>query len=690
MGSRTCLFPIALSALAALNAVPAAAVETADGALTIATVSSPPPMSADLSSPVWQQATKVSLGYDRQTHRPSAEQTQAYVLTDGKSLYVGFDAHQTRTSIVANQRTNNVGVDTDDEVKIALWPGGRSGFNYQFISTPIGTRYQVSSENSNYEPEWDAVAKTLPNEYIVVMRIPLNVVRGAHPDTWFVQFSRWEPTTGSLYLWSGGQNVNGTSDSNYARPLLKMPAAGGRPKPRVAVYALGEIASQSIGGSTSRSGADIAIPITQGTSVIAALHPDFSNVENDQQSISPTAFRRFFNETRPFFTQGASFYNVYECDACPNEASLYTPAIPTPRDGYAIEGHEGKFSFGGFDAVGVDRSDSAQSVVYTTLPRTLFVSAQRVAVDMPNLKDDTLQFATKWSDLQHKFLYANYGTENGTLANDPSQSKFAEIGGGFFGPFSFTGGGLRRIGAQYNPYDGFFSNSGIAGYGFFSQHTWLPNGGFAKSIAAQVFTDHYKSTVGSGTALADYNANIDVVTRGLWEFFTNTGSSYYLVNGLLTPITQNQTGLTYHSGTATPTTVTYATGIFGDGRLDSWTRSTTFALGRRALVTLQANNTKQYLASGVNQEWLERASIAFQQGKDASFAIGLRRIIGIPAVLTTVDDSCVQGCTNVSFAYHKRFGPFELYTAYGDPSQLITRPQFIFKVIRYIGADKGA
>lgn len=689
MGFCSRLFPIALTALIALWAAPAQAAEAA-GDLTIPTVASPPALVPDLSAPVWQQAATVTLGYDRQTHGSSAELTKAYILTDGKALYVGFDAKQPRTPIVANQRTNNVGADTDDEVKIALWPGGRSGFNYQFVSTPIGTRYQVSSENSNYDPAWDAAAKTLPGEYIVVMRIPLNVMRGAHADTWLVQFSRWEPTTGSLYLWSGGPNVNGTSDSNYARPLRKMPAsAGARPKPRIALYGLAEVASQSIGGSTSRGGADIAIPVTEGTSLIAALHPDFSNVENDQQTISPTAFRRFYSETRPFFTQGAGFYNVYECDACPNEFSLYTPSIPTPRDGYAIEGHEGRFSFGSFDAVGVQRADTAQSVTYTTLPRTLFVSAQRVAVDMPGFKDDTLQFATKWSDLQHHFAYANYGTEGGTSVTDPAQSKFAEIGGGVFGPFSFTGGGIRRIGAQYNPYDGFFSNSGIAGYGLFSQHTWLPNGGFAKSIDANVFTDRYADTTGRGTALVDYSAGIDIVTRKLWEFSTGTGSGYYLISGVLTPITQNRTALTYHSGTASPTTLSFATGIFGGGRLDSWTRSTTFAVGRRAFLTLQANDTRQYLATGVNVQWLERASLAVQQGHDASLAIGLRRIIGLPPLLTTYDTSCVQGCTNVSFAYYKRFGPFEFYTAYGDPSRLVTRPQFIFKVIRYVGADKG-
>lgn len=684
---------LAVVLFAALTIVGAAqGIARAQGAVSIAvpTVASAPPLVPDLSAPVWKEAAVATLGFDRQTHAAAAEQTTAYLLTDGKSLYVGFDARQTRTPLVTNQHTNNVGVDTDDEVKIALWPGGRSGFNYQFVATPIGTRYQVSSENTNYEPHWDAVGKPVPGGYIVVMRIPLKVVRGGNPRTWLVQLSRWEVTTGSLYLWSGGPTVQGTSDDVYARPLLQMPAAAGmRPQPRVAIYGLAEAAAPSIGGSTSRSGADIAIPVTSGTSLIAAIHPDFSNVENDQQTISPTAFRRYFNETRPFFTQGANFYNVYECDACPSESSLYTPAIPTPRDGYAIEGNEGPMSFASFDAVGYGRADTAQSVTVKTNPQTLRFSAQRVAVDMPGFKDDTLQFDTKWDDRKHHMIYANYGTENGTFVNDASQSKFAEIGGAIYGPFSYFGGGIRRIGAQYNPYDGFFSNTAIAGYGVSESHNWFPSAGFAKSISAGLFTDHYQSTTGQGTALVDYNVGVDLVTRKLWEFSTGSGSSYFLIGNALTPITQNQTAITYHSGTATPTTLSFATGIFGGGRLNSWNRSTSFDVGPRATLTLQAYNTSQYLPGQRNEEWLERVSLAFAQGPDASFAIGLRKIVGVPPYLGVLDTSCAGGCTNVSFAYHKRFDAYEFYTAYGDPSRLITRPQFILKLIRYVGADKG-
>lgn len=683
---------LAVAGLFSLAAVPAAAaVQSATMSLAIPTLPHTDSLGTDLSAEPWPKAAKVNLGYDRLSHSAAQEPTTAYAWTDGKFLFVGFDAKQSRTPLVVNQHTNNVGVDTDDEVKIALWPGGRNGFNYQFIATPIGTKYQYSSENTNYEPSWDVAAAPKKDGYTVVMRIPLNVMRGAHAGDWLVQFTRWEPTTGSLYAWSGGENFEGTTDVNYARSLTGMPVvAAQRPRPRAGVYVLGSLNGASIGGSTSRMGADLAIPITEGTSLIAAIHPDFSNVEADQQTISPTAFRRYYSETRPFFTQGAGFYNYYECDACPNEGSLYTPAIPTPRNGYAIEGTEGPVSFGAFDAVGFSRNDAAQSIVLKNKPGTFYVSGQRVTVNTSTVHDYTEQFATKYQDQKHWFAYGNYGTENGSLTTDPSQSKFWEVGGAHYSANTFTGGGFRRIGTQYNPYDGFFSNTGIIGWSLFSNHNWYPTGSIFKQLTANAYIDRYHDTTGLGPNLTDQSLGIDFVTRKLWEVVANSGSSYYRINGIYTPITQNTTSITYHSGTATPTQLSFASGIFGDGRVNAWNRITTFNLGRRTFVTLQVYDTQQFLPTATYTQWLERLSIAYAQGPDASFAIGLRRTHGLgPLLGGSQDASCATDCWNISAAYHKRFGFNELYVAYGNPGTLTTEPQFLVKLIHYVGAEKG-
>ncbi|MDP9024748.1 MAG: DUF5916 domain-containing protein [Candidatus Eremiobacteraeota bacterium] len=363
---------LALAAGSFMAPVASLALEAMPGAVPVVTIKTAPPCDGTIG-PQWKSATPVTLPYDTKVHGAAAERTTAYLMTDGKSLFVAFDSVQTRARIKADQRTNNVGIDTDDEVTVSLFPNGTQGFVYQFISTPAGTRYQNSSENPNYEPAWEASGRVDGTRYTVTMQIPLSVMRGANRSGWRVQLSRFEPTTGANYVANGGSTMNGTMDVIYALPLNGMPElTAARSQPRFAAYTLGAVAAKSAGGSTSRAGLDFAIPITNGTSIVGTIHPDFSNVENDQQSISPTAFARYYQETRPFFAQGANAYNFYECDQCQNITTLYTPGIPTPRSGYAIEGKEGHFTFGGFEADGVGRNDTAQSAIYRTTPRTLF------------------------------------------------------------------------------------------------------------------------------------------------------------------------------------------------------------------------------------------------------------------------------------------------------------------------------
>lgn len=710
-------------AAVAILVAPAQAAVTGEALhITVPFVPHGPAIDGTISDPIWQQGTTVDLGFDRRTHGPSTEPTKAYILTDGTSLYVAFSATQNRAAIVANQRNNNTGVDTDDEVKIALWPSGKGGVTYNFIATPLGTRYQYSTENTAYEPTWDAAGHMQAGSYTVTMRIPLSIMRGARKSAWLVNFTRFEATTGSVYAWSGGPEFQGTTDANFGRPLIGLPeSASARPKPRVGLYGLASGASPANGGSTSRMGADLAIPITDATSLIAAIHPDFSNVELDQQTIAPTAFRRYYTETRPFFTQGANYYNNFNCNACNTEQTLYTPSIPTPRDGYAIEGKRGPLTFAGFDAVGEGRIDTAQSLIFINTPQTFNISAQRVSVDgnttaatLPGsvFHDDTFEFGTSVGDNKHLSAYANYGFERASSnwLTDAGQATYREIGGGWHDPNSFFGGAYRTIGAQFNPYDGFFThatdlsgaNSEMKGYGFDANHVWLPQHGILRSFAGDIYNDSYHGA--GGLTEMDFNVQADVVTRALWEVQQNAGSSYFMVNGAVVPVTQETTKLVYHSSTATPTSISFANGRYGPGRLNTWFRATTMKAGNRGLLTFELDDTRQYLdrpqADGtlLNVQWLERASYSYQLDPNTSFAIGVRRFFGPPPVPNGGNTCTIAApgnpfalgyCPNISFAFRRRFRHDELYVSYGDASQPLTVPQFLVKLIHYVGAEKG-
>lgn len=678
-------------------------------ALTVPDASDPP---LDPSAPAseWAHAANLQLTWDAFRSRPASEPTAAWIGTDGHSLYVRFEAKQ-HEPIAAAQHTNDVGQGSDDAVWVDLWPNGISGYFYQFYSTPNGTHYEYSSENTAYSPNWDSQGVTHADGYTVTMRIPLEVIRNAHGGTWKAQFVRYVRATGEQQVWSFDRvqmQPDSYGNSDYAHAgTITMPqikVGFSRPKPRAAIYALGEAASRTIGGSTSRVGADLSVPITPTASFYSTFHPDYSNVELDQQTISPTVYQRYYSEVRPFFTQAASFYNQFNCNACQNIQSLYTPAIPTPSQGYAVEGKQGPFGFASFDAIGDNRNDIASALNFTSSNTSWFSSLQRVSVSMPGFIDTTTEGGIAYSDLKHLSAYANYGSDSGTNVLVPDKAQYYEVGGGWSNQTFGFFGATRKIGEYYDPTDGFISHPGIAGYALYMAKIFDfdPNDQLV-SMGVAGFMDRYQGPT-MGQAQSDNSLLLDILTKKTIDLQLFTGSNYWRFGDLLTPITQNggfqftygsglQTNnpgnFPYHGPSPYPTTVSYNTGRYGAGRLDTWFRSTTFRLGTRGALTLSLDDTAQWQPSTPdNIQWFESLSYAYQLGANSSFAIGLRRVVGYPP-LPNGGGNCEGDCSNVSIAYHLRLRRSEIYIAYGNPNALTTVPQAIFKVIFYAGAQKG-
>jgi hypothetical protein len=670
----------------------------ADGGQTVSTnyaidpilASSPPPIDGNADAPVWKTGTHISLGWDLRLEGPAKDQTDVYLLDDARYLYVAFIAEQ-HGDILATQHTDDVGFDTDDEVQIDLWPGGDHGFQYLFTATPLGTHYAHSSENSNYSPKWISAGHLTPNGYEVTMRIPLDAMRGDGRKDWKVQFVRFETRSGRLFVWSHQAAQTNHNDVTFAGLLTGMQAAAAstRTKPRVALYSLASLASPTAGGSTSRAGADWAVPMTPTASFIGTVHPDYSNVDLDQQTISPTAFQRIFQEVRPFFTQGSSFYNPFDCVGCPGIQELYTPAIPTPRNGYAVEGTQGPLHFGTFDAVGAGRSDTAQSFTLTNPDRTRYLEFQRVSADLPGMHDDVNTYSMEYANHKNVFAYATYGQDRGTNVLDPTQGNREEVGTGWFGPKYWVGGAIRQIGAYYNPFDGIVQHPGIAGYNF-NFDKWFNYTPTNKINTFEYYgsIDRYQGPTG-GMNQTDQNLQVQVSTRNNYFFAVNSGSAYVkLANGVFSPVTLNGPLLGYRMHTSTPSQISYNAGRFGDGYVHSWLRQTTLPIGPRGTMQFEGDNTAFVPNSGANMEqWLEKVSVAYQLGPDASLAIGVRRIIGIAPPLGFTPT--YVNASNLSFAFHRRMLHDELYLVYGDPNLLATSPAFILKVVHYFGADKG-
>ncbi len=385
--------------------------------------------------------------------------------------------------------------------------------------------------------------------------------------------------------------------------------------------------------------------------------------------------------------------------------SLYTPAIPTPREGYALEGKQGPIGFATFDSIGDSRNDFAFSSDYTSPDTRWGASLQRVAVDEPGLRDDTTETGLTYSDLQHVSAYFNYGNDAGTNVADGSQAQYYDVGGGWANQTFGFFGAIRKVGDYYDPVDGFVSHPGIAGYALYGAKIWdfSPHSS-VESVGVAGFLDRYQGPT-QGIAQSDNSLSLDFLTKSALDLQLFSGSNYWRFDDVLTPISQNAGfSFTYHSGlqtnnpgqfpyhgtSSTPTTISYNTGRYGEGRLDTWFRSTTIRVGNHGALTLALDDTAQWMPAPLqsNVQWFESLSYSYQIDRNSSFAIGLRRVVGEPPE-PNGGGNCVGTCSNVSIAYHLRLRRSEIYLAYGNPNALVTVPQAIFKLIFYAGAEKG-
>ena len=669
----------------------AAQAAPAQFSIAIAHADTPPKIDGTVDDPQWSKATHTQLTWDYQFRRPASEPTDVYLLVDKANLYVAFVAQQSEP-ITATQHTMDTSLGSDDVVRVYLWPGGDRGFEYFFAANPIGTRNEYSAENSSFAPRWVAAAHRTDKGYTVTEQIPLNVMRGDGRSVWRLQFDRTLHVTGQTFEWAHDAAQRSTDSVTFTGFLTAMTVATGstRTKPRVGLYSLGELGAKSAGSDRARMGADIALPITDTASFFSTLYPDYSNVDQDQQTISPTAFQRQYTEVRPFFTQGLNFYNTFNCNDCFDVPFLYTPAIPTPREGYAVEGVQGLAQFAAFDAIGLNRrSDNAQTFTWTTGDHHDIFNALRFGTNVPGLNDVTSIYQMIVGNHHNFSTYATWGGETGSNITAPTLGHYNELGVNLYTQKDGIFGAYHDIGPEYAPLAGNRQLSDLHGPSIYITHEFdnAPTS-FVQSYTLSQDIEHLKNGDGA-LHFADAATSLTVSTKTQYTLGLTTGYQYLLLdNNYGSMIDQNGVSLSHGAATSTPTSIGYNVGRFGQGYLHTATRLTTLPIGPRGTFALEADDTDDETDAGTrNVQWLERASVAYQLNSTSSLAIGLRRIIGTSPLLTP--PAQFTDASNVSVAFHRRVGQEELYLVYGDPNQLSTLPALIFKFVHYFGADKG-
>jgi hypothetical protein len=285
-----------------------ATVAFAETPIEIYRADQPPTIDGILDDEIWKHATLVNDFLQRLPHEgaPASEKTEVRMAYTSTSLYIAFDAYDTKPDqmVATVMKRDDPDVVQNEQFAFAIdsYNDGRSG--YWFSTNPLGARVdaQFANEGDLWEDNW--------NGWTVEIEIPFATLRfrnGPENIMGINLYRRIIRTNENLFApLIPLRYLNGTPNVSIARKYKFIGIHGGD-QLYVKPYALGGYSSDTISSASAKNaGADVRYQITNSLISNVSVRTDFSETEVDDRQINLTQFSLFFPEKRDFFLESSS------------------------------------------------------------------------------------------------------------------------------------------------------------------------------------------------------------------------------------------------------------------------------------------------------------------------------------------------------------------------------------------------
>jgi uncharacterized protein DUF5916/cellulose/xylan binding protein with CBM9 domain len=323
-------------------------------------------LDGQLDETVWRTAPAAT-GF-RQSRpnegEPAKERTEVRFAFDDAAIYVGarmFDdsgARGVQTRLVRRDAESDA-----DNLEIIFDTYHDHIGRLFFTVNPSGVRADANGLGGGGDDSWDPVweVKTTIDSlgWTAEIRIPFSQLR--YPttraeQTWGLQIWRQANRLNELSQWSFWHLTESGGPPYFGHLTgLVIHRAPGRAE--ILPYVVGRSSNVPVNDPTDpfekahsvdgRVGADARVLLTSNLTLAATVNPDFGQVEVDPAVVNLSAFETFFQEKRPFFVEGSSYFGFggLNCFFCSNISSLsmfYTRRIgrapQMPGNAYATGG----------------------------------------------------------------------------------------------------------------------------------------------------------------------------------------------------------------------------------------------------------------------------------------------------------------------------------------------------------------
>jgi hypothetical protein len=317
------------ASVAAAAAAPQASARDAAPLLRAVRTTSPVVVDGRLADGAWALASAATefRQRDPQEGAAASERTEVRVLYDDEAIYVGIRMFDREPGLVTRRLSRRDDEADADRVIVFLDPRHDHLTGASFELTAAGVQsdaylYDDTRDDDAWDAVWAGRVSTDAQGWSAEMRIPYSQLRfpKAESHTWGVNVER--------VIRRKNENAWLVLTPKKERGLVSRMAHltgidGIAPKAHLELlpYAVSraELVAPSSPGSPFNDGSrmfgaaglDLKWGITSGFTLDATVNPDFGQVELDPAVINLTAFETFFEEKRPFFTEGAQIFTNF-------------------------------------------------------------------------------------------------------------------------------------------------------------------------------------------------------------------------------------------------------------------------------------------------------------------------------------------------------------------------------------------
>lgn len=279
-------------------------------------------MDGVLDDDAWEMA-QVGWGFrqlDPDRGAPASVPSVFKVAYDDEAIYFAMACYEDDMSKVSSYLSRRDQIEASDVVSIYIDPYLDRSTGYNFRVNPDGVMqdaylFDNGNRDIDWNAVWDAEVSRDDNGWYVEIRIPFSQIRFKPSEdmTWGLQAYRWLHGRGEDTGWvmwdrnasgfvSRWGNLTGLRGVANPRKLEVLPYVVTKHVDPAAEEAEDQwLNSQNFG-------ADFKYGITANMTLNATFQPDFGQVEADPALLNLSPFETFYQEKRPFFVEGARFF----------------------------------------------------------------------------------------------------------------------------------------------------------------------------------------------------------------------------------------------------------------------------------------------------------------------------------------------------------------------------------------------